>query len=364
MHPAPTGEQQELKSAVRELCAREVTVERLLAWEQDPLGSDARLARAVAELGWLGLAVPAAAGGSGGSLVDAACLIEECSRGLLPRPLIGAMRGVLALVDLDPAHALLPALLAGRQTLTLALDEEGARSPAAYRTAVAAAGAKGSVSGDKAYVLDAASADLHLVAAREGAGVSLVLVERREPAVTLRPLRSFGSDRQAHVRYAGAEVISRLSPAGKGEATLARMWRRQVALALAEMVGGMDAVLEMTVAYVKEREQFGQKIALFQAVRHQVADMGTTLTAARHLAWQAIARIAAGTETGTELASAAAFVGQAFKHLCWTGHHLHGGAGFVVEHRMRFYSERAQSLCIRYTPEAPALATIADALLE
>src|SRR5262249_37179807 len=147
-------------------------------------------------------------------------------------------------------------------------------------------------------------------------------------------------------------------------AALALMQRRQTALALAEMVGGMEAVLDLTVAYVKEREQFGQKIALFQAVRHQVADMATAFVAARHLAWQAITRVSTGSETGTELASAAAYVGQTFKHLCWTGHHLHGGAGFVVEHRMRFYSERAQSLCIRYTPEGPALAEIARALLD
>jgi alkylation response protein AidB-like acyl-CoA dehydrogenase len=120
----------------------------------------------------------------------------------------------------------------------------------------------------------------------------------------------------------------------------------------------------MAVAYVKEREQFGQKIALFQAVRHQIADMATAYTAARHLAWQAISRVAAGTEDGHEVASAVAYVGQAFKRLCWASHHLHGGAGFVVEHRMRFHSERAQSLCIRYTPEAPALAEIAAALLD
>jgi alkylation response protein AidB-like acyl-CoA dehydrogenase len=142
------------------------------------------------------------------------------------------------------------------------------------------------------------------------------------------------------------------------------MWREQVALGLAEMVGGMDAVLEMTVAYVKEREQFGQKIALFQAVRHQIADMGTRCVAARHLAWQAITRMATDNEQGRELETAAAYVGQAFKQICWTGHHLHGGAGFVVEHRLRFHSERAQSLCIRYAPERPALASIAAALLD
>jgi alkylation response protein AidB-like acyl-CoA dehydrogenase len=360
----PSPEQQELKNAVRQLAARECVPERLLAWENEEGGVDEATRRRIAELGWLGVGVPEAAGGTGGTLVDLACLLEECARGLVPRPIIGAIRSAALLADLDPAHPLLADLAAGKRTLAAALDEEQARSPHAYRSEVVAAPGGAVVSGLKAYVPDAADADRHLVAAREAGGTSLVLVDRRAPGMRLTPVKSFGGDRQAHVEYRETPVAARIGSPGAADAVLARAWRRQVALALAEMVGGMDAVLEMTVAYVKEREQFGQKIALFQAVRHQIADMGTAFTAARHLAWQAITRIASGTEEGTELASACAFVGQAFKRLCWAGHHLHGGAGFVVEHRMRFHSERAQSLCIRYTPEAPALAEVAAALLD
>lgn len=359
----PTPEQQELKNAVRELATRECTPERLLAWEHEPAGIDDGTWRAIAELGWLGVGAPESAGGTGGGLVDLACLVEECARGLVPRPVTGAIRAIAALAELDPSQPLLADLVAGKRTLALAFDEETARTPDAWTTTVSGGGAGEKVDGAKAYVPDALAADLHLVAVRDGAGTSLVLVENRAPGARTTVVKTFGGDRQAHVTYAGAPVIARVGARGEADAALARLWRRQVALALAEMVGGMDAVLEMAVAYVKEREQFGQKIALFQAVRHQIADMGTQFTAARHLAWQAITRVASGTEQGHELASACAYVGQAFKRLCWASHHLHGGAGFVVEHRMRFHSERAQSLCIRYAPEAPALAEIATALL-
>jgi alkylation response protein AidB-like acyl-CoA dehydrogenase len=135
-------------------------------------------------------------------------------------------------------------------------------------------------------------------------------------------------------------------------------------LALAEMLGGMEAALDMTVKYVKEREQFGQKIAVFQAVQHQVADMGLAFTASRHLAWQAITRLAPDRESGGPLDAALAYVGQAFKRVTLTAHHLHGGAGFVVEHPLHYHSERAQSLCIRYAAEADALAAIASRLLD
>ncbi|MEW6269427.1 MAG: acyl-CoA dehydrogenase family protein [Thermodesulfobacteriota bacterium] len=357
-------EQQELRAAVRQLAARQCVPERLLAWESEPAGVDEATRRQIADLGWLAVGVPEAAGGTGGSLVDLACLVGECARALVPRPIVGAIRAAALLADLEPRHPLLPQLATGERILAVALDEESAREPRAYRSEVVSSADGAAVSGAKAYVPDAAEADLHLVAAREAGGISLVLVERRAPGVRLAPIKTFGGDRQAHVEYQRAPVTGRLGAPGAAAVPLAGAWRRQVALALAEMVGGMEAVLEMTVAYVKEREQFGQKIALFQAVRHQIADMGTACTAARHLAWQAITRVCSGTEEGTELASACAYVGQAFKRLCWTGHHLHGGAGFVVEHRMRFHSERAQSLCIRYAPEAPALAEVAAALLD
>jgi alkylation response protein AidB-like acyl-CoA dehydrogenase len=363
MNPVPTAEQAELKAAVREFCEREVTPERLLAWESAPLTVD-ELRRSIAGLGWLSIGAPATAGGGGSPLVDVACLVEECARGLLPRPLIAAIRSTIALADLDLEHALLPGLATGERSLALALDEEGTRLPALYRTMIGGSNGRTSVVGTKAYVPEAAEADYHLVAGREADGVSVVIVERSAPGVRVQPVRGFGGDRQAHVNYDRAPVASRVGAPGTAADALELVWRRQVALALAEMVGGMGAVLEMTVAYVKEREQFGQKIALFQAVRHQIADMGTAFTAARHLAWQAISRISAGTEEGGELASAVAYVGQAFKRLCWTGHHLHGGAAFVVEHRMRFHSERAQSLCVRYTPEAKALAEVASRLLD
>ncbi len=359
MRPEPSEEQSELKRGVAEVLAREVTADRLLAWEKDPSGADEEIWRHAAELGWLGLGLPPSAGGGGVSLVEVACLLEEAGRGLLARPVIGGIRGALAVADVAPESARLPDLARGACRVALALDELRVRDPARYQTRLEG----GKVSGEKAYVADADGSDLHLVAAREAGGVSLVLVDRRGPGVAMRSLQAFGHDRQAHVRYDAAPVVERLAGSGEGARSLATLWRRQVALALAEMVGGMAAVLDRTVAYVKEREQFGQKIAVFQAVRHQVADMGTRATAARHLAWQAITRVARGSERSHELASAVAYVGQGFKQLCWAAHHLHGGAGFVVEHPLRFYSERAQSLCIRYASEAPALREIAAALL-
>jgi alkylation response protein AidB-like acyl-CoA dehydrogenase len=361
MHLSPSPEQQSIKDAVRRFCEEQVTPERLAAWDKEPRGVDDSCWRAVVELGWLGLGLPAAAGGSGLGLVEVACLLEECARGLVPRRVINAIRGALAIAWIEPAHPRLAALVQGKHTVALAFDEETVRNPAAYRTRVVVEGGPPRLAGEKWYVADGGTADLHLVAAREGEGISLVLVPGEAAAVT--PLRTFDGERQAVVRYAGV-AAQRLGAAGQGAAALDRIRRQQTALALAEMLGGMDAVLARTVEYVKQREQFGQKLAVFQAVQHQVADMATAFTASRHLAWQAITRCAAGTEEGGELATAGAFVGQAFKRLTLAAHHLHGGAGYVVEHPLHYHAERAQALCIRYAPEASALTAVAARLLD
>lgn len=362
MYLSPTSEQQELKDAVRHFCVEQITPERLAAWEREPSGIDEACWQNIVALGWLGLGLPEPAGGSGLGLVEVGCLMEECGRGLVPRRVLNAVRGGLALACLDPGSAQLAAVAAGERTVTLAFDEEQVNAPDAYATRLHTDGGVLRLTGEKWYVPDGSEASLHIVAAREGTSVALVLVAA-EAARSSR-LRSFDGERQAIVRYDGAPVMQRLGRAEHGRPLLARVRRQQTALALAEMVGGMDAALAMTVAYVKEREQFGQKIAVFQAVQHQIADMAMAFTASRHLAWQALTRLAAGTEEGHELDTAAAFVGQAFKRLTLAAHHLHGGAGYVLEHPLHYHAERAQALCLRYAPEAPALAMIATALLD
>lgn len=357
MRPVATPDQEELRSAVREFCVREITPERLREWEQGPNAELVSVADRVAELGWFALGLPSAIGGGAG-LVDVAILVAEAARGLLPRPLLGGLTRAVALAHVAPDCSILASLATGDNAVAFALDEEAARAPSGWTTRLDETGA---VVGSKAYVVDAVASELHLVGVRAADEAQLVLVESGISEVAFESLRTFGGDQQAHVAYDRAPVLERVAI---GARALARVGDVLSALALAEMVGGMEAVLEASVAYVQDREQFGQKIALFQAVRHQIADMGTRLTAARHLAWRAITRVAADVQAEHELSVALAYTGRAFRELCFTAHHLHGGAGFVLEHSLHLHSERAQSLAIRFAPEAPALARIAGDLLD
>jgi alkylation response protein AidB-like acyl-CoA dehydrogenase len=360
MELARTAEQQELADAVERFCREQITPERLTAWQREPRGIDPAAWRAIGALGWFGLGLPEASGGSGLGLTEVGVLLQECARGLVPRSVINAIRAGWGLARLDPTAPQLAELATGARVVALALDEQSATDPAHYTTALEG-GSAPRLRGEKWYVPNGLSADWHLVAAREGGGISVVLVAAE--AAARRSLRSFDGEEQAVATYDGVAVERRLTPASAGAGALRALRREATALALAEMIGGAQAALDTTVAYVKEREQFGQKLAVFQAVQHQVADMAIAFTAAKHLAWQAITRMALGTENGGELEQAAAFVAPAFKRLTLAAHHLHGGAGFVVEHPLHWHSERAQALAIRYAPEGPALEAIADQLL-
>lgn len=362
MDPNFTPEQKALKGAVRRFCDEQITVDRLARWQADERGIDVAVWRSIAEQGWFGLGVPVEMGGSGLGLVEVACLLQECARGLVPHCVSNAIRSAWALAELDPDAPELRVLASGQKTATLAFDEEGGSRPEHYETQVLREGGAPLLYGAKSYVSEGVAADYQIVSAVEGRGICVALVEATD--TEREPLRSFDGDRQALVRYARTPLLRVLVHSDEGASRLAALEGQLAALALAEMLGCMEAALDLTVAYVKEREQFGQKIAVFQAVQHQVADMATAFTASRHLAWQAICRLAAGTAAGDELDHARVFVGQACKRVTLTAHHLHGGAGYVLEHPLHHYAERALSLCIRHAPEKPALASIAARLLD
>jgi len=361
MDLARTADQQALADAVERFCQEQLAPERLTAWQREARGIDDATWRAIGTLGWFGLGLPEASGGSGLGLTDVAVLLQECARGLVPRSVINAIRAGWALARLDPTAPELARLAAGTGVVALAFDERTARDPAHYATAIDG-GAAPRVRGEKWYVANGLGADWHVVAGRAAGGLALVLIAGDQ--TDRAPLRTFDGEEQAVVRYGGVAGQRRVGGAGDAMRVW-RAWRREAtALALAEMIGGAQAALDATVAYVKEREQFGQKLAVFQAVQHQVADMGMAFTAAKHLAWQAITRMASETEEGGELERAAAFVAPAFKRITFAAHHLHGGAGYIVEHPLHWHSERAQALAIRHAPEAPALEAIAAELLD
>jgi len=218
--------------------------------------------------------------------------------------------------------------------------------------------------GEKRYVLQGVTADAFLVAARDGRGVSAVLVPAGTPGVTVRAQKTFGKDRQSVVRLKNV-ILPASALAGRAAGAWPRLRQlrdRLAALLCADMIGGADAVLDMTARYVCEREQFGVKLGTFQMVQQMVADMAIELEGARHVARQALWRLAARRPAARELAIAKAWTGRAYRNLTLTAHQLHGGAGYVVEHELHRYSARAKEAELRFGSSEEWLDTLADGL--
>jgi alkylation response protein AidB-like acyl-CoA dehydrogenase len=310
MHLAPTDEQRTVPDAARKFLATEITRERRLEWDKTATGHDAAFWKAVVDLGWFGYGIPEQFGGQGASLVDVGLLLEECGRAVAPFGIFANVCGSVALTMLGSAaqkRAWLPAIASGEKLVTLAVDERNAsHDPAAFRTTLSRRGRQLRLDGEKTCVLQGVTADAFLVAARDGRGTSLVLVPRDTKGVTVEPIRTLAKDRQSRVRFRNV-LLPPTALAGAARTAWPRLEKTRRVLATllcCDLVGGASAVLDMTVAYVCEREQFNAKLATFQAVQQMVAVMAIELEGARHVTRQALWRLWAGRPADREVAIA------------------------------------------------------------
>src|SRR5881628_97048 len=334
MQLAPTEEQEAIRQAARRFLAAEITRERRLAWDRTAEGHDPAFWEAVARLGWFGYGLPAAYGGQGASLLDLGLLVEELGRAAAPFAVFAQIAGGLGLTALGtPAQkrAWLPAIARGEKRVTLAVAEEGASAdPAAFATVVRRRGSTLRLAGEKRYVLQGVTADAFLVAARDGRGVSAVLVPAAAPGVAVVPARTFARDRQCTVRLDDVVLPATALAGARGTAwpRLERLRGRLAALLCAEMIG------------------------TFQAVQQMIAGMAVELEGARHVTRQALWRLAEGLPAEREVAIAKAWSGRAYRNITLAAHQLHGGAGYVVDHELHRYSARAKEAELRFgSPE-------------
>jgi alkylation response protein AidB-like acyl-CoA dehydrogenase len=354
MHLAPTDEQQAIQREARRFLAAEITRERRAAWDQTPAGYDPAFWDAVARLGWLGYGLPTAHGGQGASLLELGLLMEECGRAVAPFGIFAAVAGGLAVAALGtPAQrrTWLPGLARGERLMALAVAElDASDDPGAFKTTVRRRGRRLVLAGEKRYVLQGATADAFVVAARDGRGVSAVVVPADAAGVSIEAHKTFGKDRQSIVRFAAVPLPGNhvLGRPGTAWARFAALRLRLAGLLCADLIGGAEAVLEMTTRYVCEREQFGVKLGTFQAVQQMVAVMAIDLEGARHVTRQALWRLAEGRPAAREVAVAKAWTGRAYRDITLTAHQLHGGAGYVLDHDLHRYSARAKEAELRF----------------
>ncbi|MEU8706887.1 acyl-CoA dehydrogenase family protein [Streptomyces sp. NPDC048565] len=328
-----TEEQEELRSAVRSLLTHH---QGEAAW--GPLAT---------QMGAAALAVPEEYGGVGGGARDVHVLMEELGRSLSPLPCLGSAvltaGALLASGDKEACGRLLPGLADGTSVGTLAWAEEGSWEPAALRTE-AVRGAEGGwlLTGAKEHVLDWPGIGVLLVAARTAAGVTLFEVDPGAAGVRRTPLPTMDGTR-GQARWVLDGAAGRLLGAdGDGARVLEHVRDLACAALAAEQVGAAARCLELTVAYARDRVQFGRPIGSFQAVKHRLADAYVLVESARSAALGAA--FAADEDPGAlprAAAVAKSVCSEAFSAVAGEMIQLHGGIGITWEHDAHRYFKRA-----------------------
>lgn len=347
--------QQMLKSSAQELLSRECPLTLVRAMEEDSRGYTDELWRQIVGVGWTGLVFPEQYGGTGGFFLDLAVLLEEMGRALVPSPFFSTVvLGGLTVLDAgNDAQKLdiLPRICSGQLIMTLALTEATVTyEPWGVETSAERQGDSYLLNGTKLFVPDAQAADLILVAARTSSatdpaqGITLFMVPVGSQGLSISPLNTISSDRQYEVTFGGVTVPadSTLGPVDGGWPVVHRALQRAIVGKCAEMLGGADAVLEMTAEYVKQRTQFGRPIGSFQAVQHHCANMATDVEGSRNIAYQAAWRVAEGGPAEKEVSMAKAWISAAYERVCATAHQCHGAIGFTKEHDLQLYTRRAK----------------------
>jgi alkylation response protein AidB-like acyl-CoA dehydrogenase len=348
-------EQEMLRRAAREFLAKECgpKVVRKLMESED--GYDAALWKKIADLGWTALGIPEEYGGVG-TFLDLVVVLEEAGRALLPGPFFSTM-GLAVPVILEAgtdAHkkGALAAIASGSARATLAFTEPSGRWDASSVALRAQPKGDGwQLDGVKLFVPDAAIADYMVVVARsrgEGEeGITLFLVEGRPKGLTVKPVETLDMTRRwSELRFDGVQLDadSVMGPPDRAWPRLKRALEWATAALCAEMVGGVQKVLETSTEYAKTRHQFGKPIGIYQAVSHKLADMLVLSESGKSATYYAAWAIDADAPDRSLASSMAkAYVSDAYRKVAGDGIQVHGGIGFTWEHDMHLYFKRAKS---------------------
>jgi alkylation response protein AidB-like acyl-CoA dehydrogenase len=281
-----TEEQQMIVDQVAKFVANESPVSRFRTLRETDRGWDPEMWAKMAEQGWLAIAIPEEQGGFGGNFVDVAIILEQLGRGLVPEPFIASVvlaGGVLSEQGSEAQReAFLTPMIEGSTSLAFAYAESQSRYNLSDCTTTAEKSGDGwTLSGEKVWVLNGHAADQIIVAARTGggqldeAGLSLFIVDGDAKGLTRIRVPGMDGQRTAVLRFDGVEVGGDrlLGREGDAFATIEKTIDRGAAAACAEGQGHIRELFERTVAYLKERQQFGVPIGSFQALQHIASDM-------------------------------------------------------------------------------------------
>jgi alkylation response protein AidB-like acyl-CoA dehydrogenase len=360
-----TDEQQAIRSTAHGFLASRFKSERLREIAASESGFDESGWKEMAELGWAGLALPEEWGGQGLGIVDLAVLFEEMGYVCAPSPLLSNTIAGLALAaggsDEQKERWLAPLAAGGLRGTPALVDAGVPAEPGKFAMAAEDDGNGVLLNGEKTLVMDAASADFFLVATADN---RRHLVEKGADGLTVTPeesidpTRRISSVRLENVRVAPASILP------GGEADYFPVFLRACVAIAAESTGVAQRALEMSVAYAKDRQQFGRPIGAYQAVSHRCAQMlletENSRSAFYGAAWAADAE---PHSLPLAAAMAKAYASDTGWRVPDAAIQIHGGIGFTWEHDLHFFLKRGRANAATFGDAKWHRERVADAVL-
>jgi alkylation response protein AidB-like acyl-CoA dehydrogenase len=329
--------QQILKDTARKFFAGESPIAAVRKAMETDTAYDAALWTKLAEQGFTGIITPEEYGGMGLGKVELVLLLEEAGYAMLPGPFFSTVALAGTIIDAcgapEQKRNYLGRIAAGQARATLALVEPaGSWDTASLKVS----GAGGKLNGTKLFVTDAAVADFIVVVARDG----VFVVEAKAPGLHIKPMKGMDLARKIYsVEFKNTPAEKLDDPGG-----LAVALNVATAALCAEMTGGMQRTLELTVAYAKTRKQFGKPIGIFQAVQHLCADMyletESSRSATYYAAWALEENVP---DAATAVSVAKMYASDAARNVGNRGIQVHGGMGFTWENDIHLYYRRAKA---------------------
>ncbi len=349
-------EQEIMKRNAQNFLKKECPTSLVRELAEDDEGFSPDLWRKMADLGWMGLILPFDYGGSEGDFLHLAVLLEEMGRACAPSwyfstVVLGAQI-ILEIGTEEQKNRLLPPIASGESIGTLALLEPQSKyNLAKTDTASNKNGDDFFIDGVKLFVPDVHIADWMVCVTRgQGKnggdpGLNLFFVETKSPGISTTLLKTISDDKLFEVKLDEVKVPAenRLGNEEQEAAQVQKILQRAALAKCAEMVGGAQMVLDMSVDYAKQRVQFKRPIGSFQAIQHHCANMLIDLDCSRYITYYAAWLLSEGIPCEKEMAMAKAFTSEAYIDVARLGQQVHGGTGLMEEHDMQMYFRNAKA---------------------
>ncbi len=354
-----------LQKSARDLFGRVCPAKKVRELMASDTAFDAELWSAVAEQGWLGIHLSESNGGLGLGVVDLAVVGEEMGRACFPGPFLGTLWAATLVADASPASKYLKSLTSGESKGAVALlDSDASWDLPEVRLQAKQSGKGYQITGRKSFVSDAGVADVIVCVARAGDDFALFTVPARTAGVSIKATPGLDQTRKLYdVAFEGVTVGAEgvLAVGDAAGRALARSMQVATLLVCADMLGGMQWIMEDAVEYAKTRQQFGKPIGSFQAVQHMCADMLLWTESSRSAIYFAAWALDADPGSAARVVSTAkVYASDASREVANRGVQVHGGIGFTWEHDLHLYYRRSKASEILFGDASHHRAQLAD----